>query len=103
MKKISITQGERRFLIAWFITWGFALFVNLVNVRGEISNNSNKIFLFTEGNEPQTFNHQSDFYPFTTFLEDNGQFNGIFNSFDLPEFFAFSFIGLAIVFARKVW
>ncbi|WP_395051003.1 hypothetical protein [Flavobacterium sp.] len=123
MKKSIITLKEKRFLIIWLGICGFACFMNAAKVGGKIDFGNGRyqyLFFYNPRLTGDTYNE--DFYPFTEFIVDNSarypsenfsqyfiddgtyiRFNGIFNSFDLPEFIFYSILGLCIVFTPKVW
>lgn len=95
-------------MILWITLNSFALFVNLADIEGRISDNGNTtVNLFTATNE------KSDFWPFTTYYKkylgfgnsstDSYYFQGIFNSYDLPEYIFYVVLGISIVYIPKVW
>ncbi|WP_118972468.1 hypothetical protein [Taibaiella koreensis] len=107
----ALKVSEKRFLIVWIGVCSFAFFVNLADLKGHYTRGGN---IWTSGQ------NQGDFWPFTNFTTyvegvtfvgidpsysyaSHTGFNGIFNSFDLPEFVFYSFLGLAIVFIPKIW
>jgi len=127
---MDITINQKRFLIVWILIHSFALFVNLAHIKGEYYNKVYQLggenreikYLFTNSI------NQDQFWPFTdyttnTFKKDTvgitptdndfniislrttstEYFNGVFNSYNFPEFIFYILIGFAIVFVPKLW
>jgi hypothetical protein len=106
MIKFKLSTKEKRFLIVWLGVCFFAFFVNFAGVYTEYDINRK---LFTSGWD------ESQFWPFVTFntnVEVNEKyglftpmigFNGIFKSFNLPEFITYSLLGVGIVIVPKIW
>jgi hypothetical protein len=123
MEKIIPTLREKRFLIIWLGICLFALFLNLADIQGKIESKDGKYqYLFFFSSEMYGHLYDNDFYPFTDFVVERSvlypseklrdyyigkgtylRFNGIFNSFNLPEFIFYSLLGLGIVFIPKIW
>jgi len=117
MNKWIISLKEKRFLIIWLGVCVLAFFLNLADIRGHIKFDEFKYHsLFSSSYDRNDSSHKydDDFYPFTKFIEENHyqtdsnfvsykSFNGIFNSFNLPEFIFYSILGLSIIFIPKLW
>lgn len=121
MKNWSISLNQKRFLIVWLGVCLFALFLNVANVGGKIElTNGEPQYIFFDNSDPYGHGYEDDFYPFTEFISDNllqypditfdmykrgtyTRFNGIFNSYNLPEFIFYSILGLSIIFLPKLW
>lgn len=128
MNNFKITLNQKRFLIIWICVHSFALFVNLVGLEGGSEyrgSEQNGLFHTFTTKDYQ----KEDFWPFTTFLETHEyyttnyddprntigitfrtrneakqpDFNGIFNSYNLPEYIFYVLLGLGIVFIPKAW
>ena len=107
MKKLTITQKEKRFLIIWIGICLFAFFVNLVPIEGKIDDFT---YIFTVGESGGFYPFTSDFmgrhfigYDQYDFMQFKPRFNGIFNSFNLPEFIFYILLGFGIVYIPKIW
>lgn len=117
-----MTLKNKRFLIVWFLTSGFALLCNVANLRGEIKENK----LNSRGKYDMYINiltgyenPENSFWPFTnTFIEKYRYisvndttvpddlikgFAGIFNGFDYLEFIVYGIVALAIIYIPKMW
>jgi hypothetical protein len=99
----------------------FALFLNVANIGGKIEfaeGEDQFMFFYNSGAYGHTYD--DDFYPFTKFICENSErypgkniaiyfpgtykrFNGIFNSFNLPEFIFYCVLALSIIFIPKLW
>lgn len=132
MKKIKITQKDRRILIVLMGINLFALFVNYFELSpkfdiGDYSNKS-EIYLLTDSKAPKLLNqmswstrngnslmyktrHPNHFWPFTKFYEKahfpssriKSRFRGIFADFDHSEFIVYSLLIFGVVIIRKLW
>lgn len=123
MKKITVTLGNKRFLIVWMAIHAFALFVNTARVRGTIKTDNpykDESHIWTTAND---WTYGGDFWPFTTFFKHNDGkaayspvdghvlyqydsytvFNGLFNGYGYSEFLAYVVLGFCIVFVPKAW
>lgn len=123
MKKLLPSINEKRFLIVWLGICSLALFLNVADIQGKIEVKGGKYqYLFFFSSEMYGHSYDEDFYPFTDFIVESStlypsekirdyyigsgtytRFNGIFNSFNLPEFIFYSILGIGIVFLPKLW
>ena|SRR5690554_4466278 len=132
MKKIKITQKQRRIIIVLMSINLFALFVNFFELSPKFNagnySNQNYIYLFTDSKAPSLLNqngwttingnsmmyktrHPNHFWPFTKFYETansptsiiKSRFRGIFPDFDHTEFLVYTLIIFGSIFIRKLW
>lgn len=102
---MTLTLNQKRFLILWILFHSFALFVNLAGVNGFTSINDHEYVCFFTNTLPGQY--PIGFWPFVTFSPntiyyDRIVFNGIFYSYEFPEYIFYMCLGLGIVFIPKL-
>ncbi len=124
----NYVKSKQSFLIFYFLLHGFALFVNIFDIEGDMSkplaatvkgelNDYTKFHLFTttsnfSGNDKDK-KPSSQFWPIVPFRKSNrsynpdnntrfdfSKFNGIFFQYDASEFLAYSFLILLVLYLR---
>jgi hypothetical protein len=117
-------KSKKNLLIIWFLFHGFALFVNVCDIGGDITSQSNPhyisgllvydytgyTYLFT--NSLTSSAKAGHFWPFVKFYDkyyghyQNGDeypvtmFNGIFYQYDISEFLAYTILIFLILYIR---
>ncbi len=116
MKFSDYLKSKRKFLIIWFVLHGFALFVNVFHIEGEVIYKYNLeqvspnwahvtdkyVCVFTSHRGYKS--SSSSFWPFSIEFTKNGDtlyFPGVFYKYDYSEFIAY--LILTFVFFYFLW
>jgi len=118
MKFSDYLKSKRNFLIFWFVFHGFALFVNVFKLEGQLiyevkwekdtlytDHLSEKYVNIFTSNESNGFREStSSFWPFSVKYERIGDyklfFPGIFYKYDYSEFIAYSLLIILIFYIK---